>query len=646
MTRYPVAALERQGAVLLAALGARREERVRVVTEDGRSFEYPQERLLWRARTLQAEGRTDREVAASLKVLRAGMGPAPDWRALRDASRPGVSADPRDLSGDGGDAGALAVAARAGESAPWFRLDHGKLVPSSDEEIARDREHAEAESRARDAEAALRKALTPGPARPLPEEARPALEALLDWALGPVAPGAPRPPVAADLGLAEPDDALERLEAAGLLPAGAMAPLSRRGLGRPFPRKVRDEAAAAAAAPDPAAGRQDLRVLAAFAVDDEETVEVDDAVSFLRGPGGEPHLLVHIADAAAAVPPGGPLDLEARRRATTIYTPDLRVPMLPPDLTAARLSLEAGAERPAVTAEVRLDAAGEPAEVRVFRSLVRVTRRMDYGGLREPSDLPPDLREVHAMARAMRDARTAAGARVLDLPAAHLRVRDGVPSLEARGNGAGDLLVAEAMVAFNRVAAGRIKAAGAAALWRAQDPPRGDLPPRDDPLFALKARRLFAPTRISADPAPHSGVGAPFYLQATSPIRRYADLLHQRQLAALVSGAPPPHGREELRALALELFRAEREARAAESEREAYWLAVLLERRGAAPLRGICSRSPERGRGHAWIPDLLDDLPFRWPRDGGPGPAEGAELELRPGRLAKHRARVELEVVA
>jgi len=126
------------------------------------------------------------------------------------------------------------------------------------------------------------------------------------------------------------------------------------------------------------------------------------------------------------------------------------------------------------------------------------------------------------------------------------------------------------------------------------------------------------------------------YLQATSPIRRYSDLLHQRQLAALLSGRPPVHAEAEFREMAAALYDRERLVRGAEGDREDYWICVLLEERGGAPLEGLVSRPPQRGRGQAWIPELLRELPFTWPKEAAP-PAEGTPLRLVPGRLRKHR---------
>jgi hypothetical protein len=98
-----------------------------------------------------------------------------------------------------------------------------------------------------------------------------------------------------------------------------------------------------------------------------------------------------------------------------------------------------------------------------------------------------------------------------------------------------------------------------------------------------------------------------------------------------------------VRALAPDLARRERDGHRAAEEREDQWMAVLLEGRRGEVFDAVCSRSPERGRGKAWIPALAQERPFAWAPEAGPPPADGAPLRLRPGRLDFHRGRVEFE---
>src|SRR5256712_2858018 len=93
-----------------------------------------------------------------------------------------------------------------------------------------------------------------------------------------------------------------------------------------------------------------------------------------------------------------------------------------------------------------------------------------------------------------------------------------------------------------------------------------------------RLRKTFKRSRLSLTPGLHSGLGLGAYTQASSPIRRYADLVTQRQFTAMLSGAPIPHGREELLKILSTAEAAEQEIRAIEDRSTTYWLLEYLSR--------------------------------------------------------------------
>ncbi|MEA2295984.1 MAG: ribonuclease, partial [Solirubrobacteraceae bacterium] len=130
-----------------------------------------------------------------------------------------------------------------------------------------------------------------------------------------------------------------------------------RGLRRRFPpdveRFAREAAANPSGAEDP--GRRDLTTLPTLTIDPPTARDFDDAISAERRPGGTARVWVHIADVAAHVPPGSPVDREAHRRATSVYVPGAVEPMLPEALSNGACSLRPGEERLAVTVELDFD---------------------------------------------------------------------------------------------------------------------------------------------------------------------------------------------------------------------------------------------------------------------------------------------------
>ena len=133
--------------------------------------------------------------------------------------------------------------------------------------------------------------------------------------------------------------------------------------GRGFRASLELEAGRAAGVAESRGGpRRDLTALPTFTVDPATARDFDDAVS-ARREGDGVRLWIHIADVAAHVPPGSPLDREARRRGNSTYVPGAVEPMLPHALSEEACSLAPGVERLAVTAEIELGP-GRPARQR------------------------------------------------------------------------------------------------------------------------------------------------------------------------------------------------------------------------------------------------------------------------------------------
>jgi exoribonuclease R len=190
-------------------------------------------------------------------------------------------------------------------------------------------------------------------------------------------------------------------------PLGFDAVRAELGVPAAFPVEVLAEADRAAAAPAlPTADATDIPLVT---VDPPGSRDLDQAVHLAaRGRGFR--VSYAIADVAAFVRPGGAVDTEARERAETLYSPDLRTPLHPPVLGEDAASLLPGAVRPAVLWRIDLDAGGEVTGVEVHRALVRSRAQLSYPDLQaaveagtapEPVALLPRVGELRlACARA------------------------------------------------------------------------------------------------------------------------------------------------------------------------------------------------------------------------------------------------------
>lgn len=142
-----------------------------------------------------------------------------------------------------------------------------------------------------------------------------------------------------------------------------------------FPAEVL--AAAEQAARTPRLPDRDERDLELVTIDPPGAMDLDQALHLARTPHGY-RVRYAIADVAAFVTPGDPVDLEAHRRGQTIYCPDARVPLHPPALSEGVASLLPGEDRPAYVWDIELDADGSRRSATVYRAMVRSRARFTY----------------------------------------------------------------------------------------------------------------------------------------------------------------------------------------------------------------------------------------------------------------------------
>jgi exoribonuclease-2 len=277
--------------------------------------------------------------------------------------------------------------------------------------------------------------------------------------------------------------------------------------------------------------RVDLTHLPAFAIDDEGSTDPDDAISLERTASAR-RLWVHVADVAALVPPDSPADLEARARGATLYLPDGKVAMLPGHATQL-LGMGLQETSPALSFGLDLDDHDQVVAVEVLPSRVRV-KRLTYADVDESLREKP-FYELHRIAQRFEASRRENGAIDIDLPEVSVRVIDGkviirsLPPLRSRG------LVREAMLMAGEAVARFALNEGIPLPYTTQDPPDTDERP-DDLAGMFNLRRHMVRSEHSSLPGPHAGLGLARYVQATSPLRRYLDLVVHQQLRAHLRG--------------------------------------------------------------------------------------------------------------
>ena len=270
----------------------------------------------------------------------------------------------------------------------------------------------------------------------------------------------------------------------------------------------------------------------AFSIDDATTTEIDDAFSVRELASGNREIGIHIAAPALSIPRGAPLDAIARSRLSTVYMPGRKITMLPDEVIAA-FTLGAGRSVPALSlyAELRPDGTLVRHETRVESVPIAANLSLDTLGEAFASELPSpadpewttELRALWQFAQALFAARGKADFTRIDynFDVDWAASAEGRVTIRPRPRGSPlDKLVSELMIFVNSTWGKLLADARAAGLYRTQ---------------------ANGKVKMSTRPAEHQGLGLAHYLWASSPLRRYCDLVNQRQLVAVLAGAKPPY---------------------------------------------------------------------------------------------------------
>lgn len=340
-----------------------------------------------------------------------------------------------------------------------------------------------------------------------------------------------------------------------------------------------------------AAGYRDVRGRCVFTIDPADARDFDDALSldpaqdFLRD-GAVWRLGVHIADVSHYVPWNSSLDLDACRRATSVYLVDRVIPMLPEQLSNGLCSLNPNETRRCMTCDVYLDQDWKAVGYDIYPALMRSQARLTYGQVQQaldgdaalPDDIMQRVRFLSQFAKARIAARQVAGGLDFDFPEARVVLDDdGKPlRVDLRRKTEATSLVEEAMILANEVVAQHLSARGFPALYRVHEKPSPDslaalLPVLQE--FSWFSR--ISPERFVAGDAHaiarvlsesqgrlegnlvqtlvlramkraaykptcdgHFGLASEAYTHFTSPIRRYPDLVVHRMLRAQLTRRP------------------------------------------------------------------------------------------------------------
>ncbi len=378
--------------------------------------------------------------------------------------------------------------------------------------------------------------------------------------------------------------AIRMLRNCGRFPEEADEFLLANGIHAGFSRSVLEETDKLDAFPEDSE-RLDLTKLEAFSIDDEETMEIDDALS-CRTEGDKTIVGIHIADPAYFVPKDTPIDLAAEDRPLSLYLPTTFVPMFPERLSHDLASLVKGKVRPSLTFTVTFDADGEMDDWTICSAKIKVSQRLTYKEADKMMESGEDsvsdaLRKLDVISRKLKQYREEDGAVSLNRPEMKIRVRNDQITVEHIDQETpSHQMVGEFMILANNLAAKYALVHDIPVIYRAQEEPSEPVHPirRYDPCLFDQMIRRMRRTHLSTYPAPHFGLGLDLYVQVSSPLRRYADLVILRQLSAHFANQPLPYKQEELFSILDNVDSTASQNKSLEREANKFWMLEYIAR--------------------------------------------------------------------
>ncbi|MGC9503195.1 ribonuclease catalytic domain-containing protein [Baaleninema sp.] len=356
-----------------------------------------------------------------------------------------------------------------------------------------------------------------------------------------------------------------------------------------FSNKVLDVAQRCLTSPPPDSdpNRLDLTHLKIYTIDDTSTKEIDDGLSLEYLEDGRQRLWIHIADPTRWLTPGDELDLEARRRCTTVYLPTGMTPMLPTELATGPMSLNQGQTCCALSFSVVLEETGEVSEYSIHPSWVKPTYRLTYDDVDEMLQLglraEPEISDLAEWAKKRQAWRQTRGSISIHLPESSIKVKGEEVTIEVLDDSPSRNLVAEMMILAGEVAAHYGQTHNLAIPFRHQ--PQPELPPEEEllqlpagPVRSCAIRQCMPRSETSILPNRHASLGLDTYTQVTSPIRRYTDLLTHFQIKAHLRGDEQPFSAEQVQQMMASIMTSVKEAVLVERQTSRYWAIEYLRR--------------------------------------------------------------------
>ncbi len=330
---------------------------------------------------------------------------------------------------------------------------------------------------------------------------------------------------------------------------------------------------------------KDLTHLKTYSIDDSQTSEIDDAIS-LEKSSCQHKLWIHIASPTSYFEYQSAIDKKARKLISTVYLSTNTYYMLPEILINDVFSLSEKEKRESLSLGVVLNEDGSIASTEMVQSIIKVDFRLNYTEADELIDYAPkeeeDLSIISDILQTRKYWRKNSGATEILESYGKIIVEDNIPRLTIIDPTLSRQLISEAMILYGNLISNFTKINKIPVPYRVQqsiDKVSNDNIQNSDNkvLYNFVLKKTMGKSYYSINPMPHTSLGLTSYLHATSPIRRYADLLVNYQLNRYLNN-DELISKEDIEKMILEINNHGRQNIMRYREDQKYWLSIWFEK--------------------------------------------------------------------
>ncbi|MBF0286329.1 MAG: RNB domain-containing ribonuclease [SAR324 cluster bacterium] len=359
-----------------------------------------------------------------------------------------------------------------------------------------------------------------------------------------------------------------------------------------FPQEIQDAARKLIEQPISQSNRKNWFDYPTYTIDSETTADYDDAFSIIEWDARKVVVAIHIADLSDVIMPGMPLFEEAEKRISSVYTLKTIFPMFPQLLSNEYFSLEAKKDRPAMSFVFELSTDKGASFQGIESSLIHVQENLTYEQSNQYIEMKNAFWEsLSNCCQTLRKQRLANGAldferKEVDIDISH---PDQINIQPINRNTSSHQIIEELAILVNQEVGMFFKVHQCPGIYRTQAPYEIIEEAKEKDKLSSQNVRVEA-ARLSTVPDIHAGLGCECYMQMTSPIRRFTDLVTQYQLAQYLRNQKIIFEEEQLMSWAEQIKNTQSGYGRAEQELEKHWKVKYLFQHQGEPIFATIKR--------------------------------------------------------